>query len=61
MLSFRSRSRTAKCQKLEIVCKKEDVEAVVKIIHEHGETGEKEDGLIYMSEESKIYKVRTGK
>ncbi len=61
MPSFRFPVTHSKMSKLEIVCKKEDVEAIVKIIHEHGETGEKGDGLIYISEVSKIYKVRTGK
>lgn len=61
MPSFRFPVTHSKMSKLEIVCKKEDVEAIVKIIHEHGGTGEKGDGLIYISEVSKIYKVRTGK
>jgi len=40
--------------KLEIVCKKEDVQEVVKILSEHGETG---NGIIYVSEVQQIFKV----
>ncbi|APU70175.1 MULTISPECIES: P-II family nitrogen regulator [Christiangramia] len=51
----------SKMSKLEIVCKKEDVENIVQVIHEHGGKGEKGEGLIYVSEVLEIYKVRTGK
>lgn len=61
MPSLRFPVTHSKMSKLEIVCKKEDVEAIVKIIHEHGGTGEKGEGIIFVSEVSKIYKVRTGK
>ncbi|MBF9252190.1 P-II family nitrogen regulator [Pontibacter sp. 172403-2] len=44
--------------KLEIVCNKENVQEVVKILSEHGETG---DGTIYVSEVQQMFKVRTGK
>ena len=60
MPSLRFPVTHSKMSKLEIVCKKEDVNNIVKIIHEHGGTGEKGDGLIYVSEVLKTYKVRTG-
>lgn len=44
--------------KLEIVCKKEDVQEIVKILSEHGQTG---DGIIYVSQVEQIFKARTGK
>ena len=50
----------SKMSKLEIVCKKEDVETIVKVIREHGGKGEKGEGLIYVSKVLEIYKVRTG-
>ncbi|WP_034888838.1 P-II family nitrogen regulator [Gillisia sp. Hel_I_29] len=51
----------SKMSKLEIVCKKEDVESIVQVIHQHSGKGEKGEGLIYVSEVLEIYKVRTGK
>lgn len=50
----------SKMAKLELVCKKEDVTKIVQIISEHGGTGEKGDGIIYVSEVEQIFKVRTG-
>jgi nitrogen regulatory protein P-II 1 len=47
--------------KLEIVCKKEDVQEIVKTISMHGGTGETGDGIIYVSQIEQIVKVRTGK
>lgn len=44
--------------KFEIVCKKEDVQEIVKILSEHGQTG---DGIIYVSQVEQIFKARTGK
>ncbi len=46
--------------KLEIVCRKEDVEQIFQLIQEHGSTGEKGDGLIYVSDVEQILKIRTG-
>lgn len=50
----------SKMAKLELVCKREDVEAIVRLIHQHGGTGEKGDGIIYVSEVKQVFKVRTG-
>ena len=50
----------SKMTKLELVCKKEDVSKIAKIISEHGGTGEKGDGIIYVSEVEQIFKVSTG-
>ena len=46
--------------KMELVFKKEDVTKIAKIISEHGGTGEKGDGIIYVSEVEQIFKVSTG-
>lgn len=51
----------SKMTKLELLCKKEDVKTIVKLIHEYSGTGEKGDGIIYVSEIEMVYKVRTGK
>ncbi|MGY5848350.1 P-II family nitrogen regulator [Salegentibacter sp. HM20] len=40
----------SRMSKLELICKKEDVEEIVRIISEHGRTHEKGDGIIYVSE-----------
>ena len=50
----------SKMTKLEIVCKKEDVESIIEVIHKYGSTGEKGDGMIYVSEVIKVFKIRTG-
>lgn len=61
MPSLRFPVTHSKMAKLEIVCKKEDVQEIVKIISKHGGTGEKGDGIINVSEVQQIFKVRTGK
>jgi nitrogen regulatory protein P-II 1 len=50
----------SKMTKLEIVCKKEDVVSIIEVIHKYGSTGEKGDGMIYVSEVIKVFKIRTG-
>ena len=46
--------------KIEIVCKKKEVETIVKIISEQGRTGNPGDGLIYISNVEKAFRVKTG-
>jgi nitrogen regulatory protein P-II 1 len=58
--SFKFPVTHSKMAKLEPICKREDVEAIVKIIHEYGGTGEKGDEIIYVSEVEQVFKVRTG-
>ncbi len=60
VLVFNLPATYSKMSKLEIVCRKEDVQKIVEIIHKYGGTGEKGDGMIYISEVLQIYKVRTG-
>ena len=50
----------SKMAKLELLCKKEDVETIVRLIHENGGTGEKGDGIIYVSKVEQVFKVKTG-
>lgn len=58
--SFRFPVTHSKMTKLEIVCKKEDVDTIVRVIHKSGSTGEKGDGLIYVSDVLQVLKVRNG-
>lgn len=46
--------------KIEIVCNKNNVDKIVAIISEHGRTGNPGDGLIYVSNVEKVYRVKTG-
>ncbi|MBU3928632.1 MAG: P-II family nitrogen regulator [Bacteroidetes bacterium] len=46
--------------KIEIVCNKNDVDKIVSIISEQGRTGNPGDGIIYVSEVGKAYRVKTG-
>ncbi len=47
--------------KLEIVCRKEDVELIVDTIKQHAKTGVKGDGAIFISQVEHTIKIRTGK
>lgn len=44
--------------KLEIVALDENVQSIVEIIHEHGKTGRRGDGLIYVTPVMEVYRVR---
>ena len=46
--------------KLEFVCKKEGVETIKRLTHQHGGTREKGSGVICFSEVEQVYKVITG-
>jgi nitrogen regulatory protein P-II 1 len=46
--------------KLELVVNKNDVDKVVQIISENGKTLNPGDGLIYVSDVEKAYRVKTG-
>ncbi|MDD3210871.1 P-II family nitrogen regulator [Bacteroides graminisolvens] len=50
----------SKVAKIEIVCNDRDVEIIVSIISTKGRTGNPGDGIIYVSEVEKVYKVKTG-
>jgi nitrogen regulatory protein P-II 1 len=50
----------SKVAKIEIVCNDLDVEKIVSIISSKGRTGNPGDGIIYVSEVEKVYKVNTG-
>ncbi|WP_423128504.1 P-II family nitrogen regulator [Gaoshiqia sp. Z1-71] len=50
----------SKVAKIEIVCTKNDVDQIVAIISEQGRTGNPGDGIIYVSDVEKIYRVKTG-
>ena len=46
--------------KIEIVVAKEKVNTVIKIISQYGKTLNPGDGLIYVSNVEKVYRVKTG-
>ena len=46
--------------KIEIVCNKENVHKIVAINSVYGRTGNLGDGLIYVSDIEKVYRVKTG-
>jgi len=46
--------------KIEIVVKKEKVDTIVSIISEYGKTLHSGDGIIYVSDVEKAYRVKTG-
>jgi nitrogen regulatory protein P-II 1 len=50
----------SKVAKIEIVCNDLDVEKIVGIISSYGRTGNPGDGIIYVSDVDKVYKVSTG-
>lgn len=46
--------------KIEIVCKADDVDEIVRIIHEHGTTGYPGDGIITVTDIDNVYSVKNG-
>jgi nitrogen regulatory protein P-II 1 len=50
----------SKVAKIEIVCNDSEVENIVSIISTKGRTGNPGDGIIYVTEVEKVYKVKTG-
>lgn len=50
----------SKVVKLELVCPDQEEEKAVTLIQEKGKTGKSGDGIIYVSEVEKAYKVKTG-
>ena len=51
----------SKVAKIEIVCNDSEVEKIVDIISSKGRTGNSGDGIIFVSEIEKVYRVKTGK
>ncbi len=56
--SLRFKITDSEIVKLEIVCKGENVDEILQIIHENGKTPERGDGIIYISEAEHIVKVK---
>jgi len=50
----------SKVAKIEIVCNDSEVEKIVDIISSMGRTGNSGDGIIFVSEIEKVYRVKTG-
>jgi len=59
-LSTRFSITDSKVAKIEIVCNDSDVEKIVQIISTFGHTGNHGDGIIFVAEVEKVYKVKTG-
>jgi nitrogen regulatory protein P-II 1 len=51
----------SKVAKIEIVCNDNEVEKIAGIISSMGRTGNSGDGIIFVSEIEKVYRVKTGK
>ena len=51
----------SKVAKIEIVCDDSEVEKIVDITSTKGRTGNSGDGIIFVSEIEKVYRVKTGK
>ena len=47
--------------KLEVVCRDDEVEQAVQIIREHGRTGARGDGRVFVSPVEHAVSIRTGK
>lgn len=47
--------------KIEIVCKDEEVNQIVKVIEKNAHTGRKGDGIIFVSQVEEAHHIRTGK
>jgi nitrogen regulatory protein P-II 1 len=50
----------SKVAKIEIVCNDNEVEKIAGIISSMGRTGNSGDGIIFVSEIEKVYRVKTG-
>ena len=46
--------------KLELVCADEEVENLIKVVQEHSRTGEKGDGMVFVSDVSDAIRIRDG-
>lgn len=46
--------------KIEIVCRDTDVEKIVGIISTEGHTGNPGDGIIYLTDVAKVFRVKSG-
>lgn len=59
-LSVEEGKRFTEKAKIEVFCRKEDVETVVRLVRDHAATGQRGDGLIAVSPLEQIVSVRTG-
>lgn len=58
--SMRCVERYSDVAKLEVVCREQDVHAIVRTIREHAYTGMKGDGMIFVVPVEMTIKIRTG-
>ncbi|MEX0770377.1 MAG: P-II family nitrogen regulator [Balneolaceae bacterium] len=47
--------------KIEIAAETDDVDTIIEIIREHGHTGHKGDGIVFVSSIEKVTRIRDGK
>jgi nitrogen regulatory protein P-II 1 len=46
--------------KLELVCQADDVDRVIDLVRQHAKTGQRGDGVIFVSDVERVVKIRTG-
>lgn len=46
--------------RLELVCRAEDVARLIDVVRSNGRTGDRGDGMIFVSDVERVVKVRTG-
>lgn len=46
--------------RLELVCRAEDVARLIEVVRTKGRTGERGDGMVFVSDVERVVKVRTG-
>lgn len=59
-VSFETGTQYTDKAKLEFVCAEPDVDVLVTIIESHGRTGDRGDGIIFVSPVGRAVKIRTG-
>lgn len=59
-LSFEEGAPYTEKAKIELVCPAEDVPRFVDIVRENGRTGQRGDGVIFVTEIEQVVKIRTG-
>ena len=59
-LSFEEGAPCTEKAKIELVCRAEDVPRFVEIVRENGRTGQRGDGVIFVTEIEQVVKIRTG-
>jgi len=59
-ISFEYEGRYSKMSRIEVLCKNDDVEALMEAIKKHGHTNHTGDGVVYVSPVDRAAKIRSG-